>query len=103
MMVADSRTEAARAAVDHEPQPVRLICLQLDKMVTAANRGKFQYTRRSPEGLQPRITQHCAGNTLRSRNDPLPVPSSRGYRVTQTSEYSASDAWLTDRGCFNVE
>src|ERR1700676_5283906 len=91
MMITDRWAETPRTTMDHEPEPVRLIRLQLDEMIAAPNCGELQDTRRVPECFEPRVTERRPRKIAGHRDSPSPVSSPSRDQITQPPENLAGN------------
>jgi hypothetical protein len=62
--------------VNHQPEPIVAIRLQLGKMVATAQCGEFQCSLATPDGLQLRVTQRSVGEFSGRLVNSLPIPTS---------------------------
>ncbi|HWM69416.1 MAG TPA: hypothetical protein VNO35_22695 [Steroidobacteraceae bacterium] len=89
--------------MDHQPEPLGLIGLQLYKMIAAPQGGEFQDPGRIPEPFQSRITQHHACKIGGHWNRPPLMTTPSRYRVPQASENSTCRPRLVNHRCLDVK
>ena len=98
-MVADRLTESPRATMNHQPEPVFFVGLQLEKVVPAPQSCELQPTFTSADRLKPRTAQFSGIHVLRLCNDRLPFPTPAGDCLCESRQNLASGFWITQLLC----
>ena len=101
-MIADRLAEGPGATVNHQPEPVLLVGLKLQKVIPAAQSCELHRALASPDRLQPGIAQFNGIQALRLCNNSLPVATPAWDRLCESRQNLAGGFWIAQRLCSGV-
>jgi hypothetical protein len=92
MVAANGLAESPRPTVHREPKPVFLVRLDLDEMISAAERCKLDRAFLPADGFKAGMAQPTVGDALRLLNDHPPVSAMSRHRPAKIREDSSSSS-----------